>query len=96
VESRLDGLYLGKLIERDVYEAALAVKRDHDFAAGLDTSPVARIGMPSIGLASRLDAAARLRRIKARIGPGAYALAIACCAEDRSWRQIGDSSIAET
>ena len=38
---------------------------------------------------SRIDAATRLRRLRQRIGPEAYALVIAVVAEDRPWREIG-------
>ena len=93
VLSRLDGLFIGKVIDRAVYDAALGVARDHELAAGTDGSPFARVGMPSTGwrdpIASRIDAAARLQLIRQRIGGEAYALVIAVVAEDRSWREIG-------
>ena len=94
VQSRLDGLYLGKLIDWATYDAGQALARDFWTAGGTPGSPLAHLGLLSFAVgedafANRLDAARRLRAVRDRIGEGAFALVVACCVEDRSWRDIG-------
>jgi len=76
---------------------ALMKKRqaEHDYSLVANTppDPIARIGMPTTGWAdrvsTRIDAAARLRRLSSRIGAEAFTLIVWLVAEDRSWREIG-------
>ena len=94
VRSRLDGLLADGLIDRETYAAAQSVARDYRAVSGAPSSPIARLGMSRVAgredaIASRIDAARRLRAVRARIGEGAYSLAVAVVAEDTSWRELG-------
>jgi len=90
IRSRLDGLYFDKLIDLATYEAGKSLARDYWLVGGAPGSPIARIALAS-AIASRIDAARRLRAVRARIGEGAYSLEVACAAEDTSWRELGPS-----
>jgi len=93
VESRLDSLFAGKLIDRPAFEAATALAHDVALVGGTPASPTTRIGSVSGGwhdpVPARLDAAKRLRTVRARIGDHAYNLVVAVAAEDLSWRALG-------
>jgi hypothetical protein len=93
VRTRVDGLVADGLIDQAGYEAAQRFGRDYEIATGTPASPMARIGDAPTGwrdtVAVRLDAAARVRAIRARIGAGCYDLVVACCVEDVSWGELG-------
>lgn len=95
ITTRLDALAADGLIGRRQYEALAEFRADLDRVRSLPASPLARAGHGSPGgsgqdliVATRLDAARRLRVIRDRLGPVTYGL-LCAVADDRSWREIG-------
>ena len=90
----MDRLYASAAIDRQAYEAAQGFRRAYEVAGSLPASPIARLGTPAVAgredaIARRLDAARRVRRIRAQLGPDAFTLVVAVTVEDASRSALG-------
>lgn len=88
VETRLDALYASGAIDEEAYAAAIAYRVTWEMGLGSTSAmrAVVRLsGSPGRGMALRLGAVAKLRRIGAALGPFGCWLVHRCVILDAPW-----------